>query len=69
MEFLDSMFFFYRRSAEETGKGAGETRSSAGEVEGSAKETQADTGKAEDSTREEFRSIVRESVGRSAREA
>lgn len=69
MEFLDSMFFFYRRSAEEVEWGVGEAQNSTEETDRGAEEVQSSSGEAQSDTSEYFRSMISETNRRSAGEA
>jgi hypothetical protein len=68
-EFLDSMFFFYRRSAEEVERGVGEAQNSTEETDRGAGEAQSSSGEAQSDTSEYFRSMISETNRRSAGEA
>ena len=77
MEFLESMYFFYRSSVKEAERSmegpqssaGGEAGSSAGEIGSSAGEAERDPGEAESESREYFSNAIRETNRRSAGEA
>lgn len=84
MEFLESMYFFYRSSVKEAERSAeeaersmegpqssagGEAGSSAGEIGSSAGEAERNAGEAESDSREYFSNAIRETNRRSAGEA
>jgi len=69
MGFLDSMFFFYRRSAEETKRGVGEAQNSTEETDRGAGEVQSSSGETQSDTSEYFRSMISETNRRSAGKA